>query len=114
MTEGSQAVKTDKIDDGTMKKIRAGGMDLLLARVGDKYYCVDNTCPHMGGDLSRGKLKGTIIECPLHHSQFDLADGHVIQWTSGAMSPLFRVLSKPRPLKTYAVRIEGDQVAIIV
>jgi hypothetical protein len=36
----------------------------------------------MGGRLWEGKLEGTIVTCPLHGSQFDLSDGHVIRWTN--------------------------------
>ena len=28
-----------------------------------------------------GKLDGTIVTCPRHYSQFDLADGRVVRWT---------------------------------
>ena len=97
-----------------MRKVSAGGKNLLIARVGASYYCVDSVCTHMGGDLSKGILKGKVIECPLHHTQFDLSDGHVIRWTDGAMSVLFRAISKPMPLMTYPVKVDGDQVLVMV
>lgn len=40
------------------------GQEILVARVGDNYYSVDNRCPHMGGNLSKGNLEGTIVTCP--------------------------------------------------
>lgn len=109
-----EAGKTDELPDGTMKKLLVEGHEILLARIGDKYYAVDNRCPHLGGNLSRGKLEGTIVTCPNHGSQFDLADGRVVRWTnwSGLISKIGRVLKSPRPLTIYNTKIEDDKVLI--
>jgi len=114
MDDFIEVSREDEIADGAMKKIRADGEDILLARVGDRYYSVDSRCPHMGGDLSRGTLVGSIITCPRHHAQFDLADGHVIRWTdwSGIMLRLAKLVKPPRALKTHEVRIEGGKILI--
>ncbi|MEN4019846.1 MAG: Rieske (2Fe-2S) protein [Methanobacterium sp.] len=66
----------------------------------------------MGGNLSKGKLKGTVVTCPWHHSQFDLTDGHVIRWTdsSGLKLSLSKVLKSPQPLKVYEVKIDGEKI----
>lgn len=107
------AAVTD-LNNGTMKKIHAGGNDLLLARVGDRYYCTDAYCPHLGGDLTEGILAGTILTCPLHHSQFDITDGRVIRWTdlTGAILTVAKHQRPPRPLATYPVKIEGNSVFV--
>src|SRR4030042_4148289 len=56
-----QVATITDLENGSMKKIRAGGQDLLLARVRDRYYCTDAYCPHLGGNLSEGTLTGTIL-----------------------------------------------------
>jgi len=101
-------------ENGSMKKIRAGGQDLLLARVGDRYYCTDAYCPHLGGNLSEGTLTGTVLTCPLHHSQFDISDGHVLRWTDLTGSILVKAKTQrpPRPLRTCPVKIEGNAVLV--
>jgi len=101
--------KTNEPKNGMMKKINVKGKDILLANVEGKYYAVDNRCPHLGGDLSKGKLDGTTIICPKHRSEFDLKDGHVIRWTdwSGIKLNLAKLFRSPKPLKTYFVK-EGD------
>ncbi len=81
MAEFKEVFNIRDIKDGAMKEISVDGRDILLARVGNTYYAADNRCPHMGGNLSEGKLEKTIITCPRHHSQFDLTDGHVVRWT---------------------------------
>lgn len=105
--------KAGELQDGTMKKVNVAGREVLLARAGGKYYCVDSRCPHMGGDLSRGILSGTTLECPLHHSRFELSDGHVIRWLgSGLASGILGHLKGPVPLKTYEVMADGDRILI--
>ena len=107
---------TDELMDGNMKMTSVSGREILLARVGDNYYSADNRCPHMGGNLSTGKLEGTVLTCPNHHSQFDLTDGHVIRWTdwSGLKLSIGKLLKSPRPLRTYEVKINDDKILVDV
>jgi 3-phenylpropionate/trans-cinnamate dioxygenase ferredoxin component len=109
-----QVATVTDLENGSMKKIRAGGQDFLLARVRDRYYCTDAYCPHLGGNLSEGTLTGTILTCPLHHSQFDISDGHVLRWTdlTGSILVAAKNQRPPRPLKTYPVKIEGSAVFV--
>lgn len=99
-----------------MKEVAADGRSILLARVGNIYYAVDGVCPHMGARLSEGRLDGIVLTCPRHGSQFHLSDGHVIRWTSfpGPVSSVAKVIKKPRPLKTYPVKPEGDRILVEV
>ena len=114
MSQFVQVSKTGELGGGTMETVNVEGREVLLARLGDKYYASDNHCPHMGGKLSKGKLEGTVVTCPLHGSQFDLTDGHVVRWLkgSGLTSRIGRVLKSPRPVATYNVRAEDDSILI--
>ncbi len=107
---------TDGLEDGTMKRVDVQGRAILLARVGGKYYAIDNTCPHMGGNLSGGKLEGTVVTCPRHGSQFDVRDGHLIRWMrgSGIASTIGKALKSPRSAVAYNLRTEGDKILIEV
>lgn len=109
-----QVATVTDLENGRMIKIRAGGQDLLLVRVDDRYYCMDAYCPHLGGNLSEGHLSGTILTCPLHHSQFDITDGHVLRWTdlTGSILVAAKNQRPPRPLMTYPVKIEGNAVFV--
>jgi 3-phenylpropionate/trans-cinnamate dioxygenase ferredoxin subunit len=111
-----EAGKTSEFKDGTMKKLQVQGQEILLARVGGRYYAVSNRCPHLGGDLSGGKLEGTVVTCPRHASQFDLRDGKVVRWLkdSGLFSAVGKALKSSRPLKTYNMKIEGDVILLEV
>ena len=110
------AGKAGEIKDGEKKKVGVGGYEIMLARAGGKYYAIANRCPHMGGDLSMGTLTGTMIQCPRHGSQFDITDGHNIRWMKGEglAAAIGKFIKSPRPVKTYQVKIEGDDILIEV
>jgi nitrite reductase/ring-hydroxylating ferredoxin subunit len=102
------------LHDGEMKGVSVGGQDILLARVDNRYYAADSYCPHLRGNLLRGKLEGTIVSCPLQGSRFDLATGKVIYW-AGHTGPHLRSeksLTSLRPLPIYKVKIQGDRVLV--
>lgn len=114
MAEFVEVSGKQEIKSGQMKMISVAGHEILLARVDDDFYAVDNRCPHMGGNLSQGTLEKTIVTCPRHNSQFDLRDGHVVRWTdwSGVKLSLAKMIKSPRPLKTYKVKVEGDKILV--
>ena len=104
--------KRGELTDDAMKEISVEGQDVLLAFIGGKYYATASRCPHMGGNLSKGTLEGTVVTCPVHGSQFDLKDGSVVRWMkgSGILSMLGKAVKSPKPLATYEVKIEGDNI----
>lgn len=103
------AAKTTDIRPGTMKSVAVGGKKLLLAHVDGAFYAMQQRCPHLGGNLSRGKLQGRTVTCPLHKATFDLATGEVID-----VAHLLFLKFKTRQAATYPVRIDGDAVMVDV
>jgi 3-phenylpropionate/trans-cinnamate dioxygenase ferredoxin subunit len=105
---------SDDLAPGTMKAVNIDGRELLLARVGDVFYAADERCPHMRGHLARGVLQGSIVQCPVHGSRFDLTDGRVARWTkaTGVALGLVKALRSPRPLKTYPVKAEEGRLLV--
>jgi 3-phenylpropionate/trans-cinnamate dioxygenase ferredoxin subunit len=110
----TKAATVSELKDGEKKKVILGGAEFMLARVGGSYYALANRCPHLGGDLSAGKLEGTVITCPRHGSQFDVRDGHNIRWTNwgGVGLAVGKILKSPRPARTYNVKVEGQDVLV--
>lgn len=102
--------------EGTMREVKASDKDVLVVRSGGKFYAVAARCSHMGGRLALGKLEGTVVTCPLHGSQFDIADGHVVRWLkgSGALSAIGKAMKGPRGLAVYTIRVNGDRVLVEV
>jgi len=106
--------KTSELQDGAMKQVNVQGHEILIARVGNKYYATNNRCLHLGGNLSQGKLEGTVVTCPLHGSQFDLQDGHVVRWLkgSGLISSMTKALKGDKQLATYKIKSEGASIMV--
>ena len=106
--------KTGEFAAATMKEVSVQGHNILVASIDGKYYATDSRCPHLGGNLSEGKLEGTVVTCPRHQSQFDLRDGKVVRWLkgSGFLSAIGKAMKQPTNLKTYEIKIDGDRIYI--
>jgi 3-phenylpropionate/trans-cinnamate dioxygenase ferredoxin subunit len=109
-----EVARVSDIKNGMIKKVVIGDRAILLAKVQGRLYATDVLCPHLQADLSEGTLLGTVLTCPLHGSEFDIRDGHVVRWTdlSGTLLAYAAKARPPRPLPTYPVRIEGDRVLV--
>jgi nitrite reductase/ring-hydroxylating ferredoxin subunit len=70
-----EVARYEDVLDGTMKHIEIGQKEILIANVAGKIYAIDDRCGHMNAPLSMGKLKGNIVECVLHHAQYDVTTG---------------------------------------
>jgi len=115
MSKFIEVAKIEELKSGTMKMVMAEGREILLARAGDKYYASDSRCPHMKGDLSQGKLEGTVVTCPLHGSQFDISNGQVVRWLRGGlMSKIGSALKLSKDLVVYNVKVEDGKILVEV
>jgi 3-phenylpropionate/trans-cinnamate dioxygenase ferredoxin subunit len=115
MSKFTEVAKIEELKSGTMKMVMAEGREILLARVGDRYYATDDRCPHMKGDLSQGKLEGTVITCPRHGSQFDIANGQAVRWLKGGlMSKIGGALKMSKALTVYNVKAENGRILVEV
>lgn len=108
------AMAADELGSGQMRRVELDEHEFLIARVGTEYYAIDERCPHMHAHLSKGTLEGTIVTCPLHHSQFDVRDGRVIRWTDlpEPIKKAASLLRHARPARAYEVRVEGGRVLV--
>jgi 3-phenylpropionate/trans-cinnamate dioxygenase ferredoxin subunit len=109
-----EVTRTDGLEPGTMREVEVDGHKLLVARVGEEYYVTDARCPHLGGHLAEGALEGTVVTCPRHHSQFDLADGSCVRWTDwkGAVLTVAELAKHPRPLRAFESKVEDGKVLV--
>ena len=114
MSEYIEALPAVEISAGTMTRIEIDDHDLLIANAGGSYYAADAFCPHLHGHLWEGTLEGTVLTCPRHGSQFDLADGHCVRWTewSGAVKSMAEFARHPRPLRVYECVVEDGKVLV--
>jgi nitrite reductase/ring-hydroxylating ferredoxin subunit len=88
------------LSEGQMRAFEVSGRRVTVARVGGSLHAFDDTCTHRQCSLAGGDLEEATVTCPCHGSQFDV--------TTGA------VLNPPatEPVKTYPVRVEGDDLQV--
>ena len=63
------------IPQGKGRVFKFEGRSVAVFRVDDRCFAINNICPHQGGSLGKGKLKGFVVSCPWHHQQFDIRTG---------------------------------------
>ena len=73
--------------EGEPRRVEADGTAVLLVRQGENLYALAETCAHMGGPLSEGKLEDGCVICPWHGSRFALDDGRVLDGPSTFPQP---------------------------
>ena len=93
------AALADLADDAALP-VKLGNRPVALYRLDGKIHALDDVCTHALALLSQGFIEGGAVECPLHGARFDIATG--------------RCLAPPATvdLRTYEVRIEGDEVFV--
>lgn len=67
-----------ELREGQLTRAEWNGSKILLLRRGQRVFAIAETCSHLGGPLSEGKLEGDTVECPWHGSRFSLEDGSVV------------------------------------
>lgn len=96
--EGFQKVaQLDDLASGRSKQVTVNGRVIALFNVDGKFYAIHNSCPHEGGPLANGRLKGYVVACPWHDLAFDVRNG---QGTDGG----------GYCVGSYEVRVEGTDI----
>ncbi len=98
---------TGEIPVGAMKSFQVKEKDVLVLHIEGNYYAIDKKCTHMGGNLSKGKLEGKIVTCPLHGSKFDVTTGKNVQGPKVGFIKL-----RTGDLGIYPVKIENEKIQI--
>jgi len=64
---------------------------LVLANVDGSFHALQDCCGHRRAPLSRGRLDGHLIECPLHFARFDVRTGRLVDGPVSADVPVYAV-----------------------
>ncbi len=78
MSEYITVATVAEIDDGSTRLVEVDDRLVILSRMGDDFYCIDDVCTHDGGTLSDGPHEGCEIACPRHGAKFDLRNGKAL------------------------------------
>jgi nitrite reductase/ring-hydroxylating ferredoxin subunit len=91
----------DLADDSAIA-VEIDGVPVCIARSEGDVFAISEVCSHADVNLSDGEVEAGTVECWLHGSRFDLRTGR----PTG--------LPANRPVPTYPVKIDGDDVYIAV
>jgi len=97
--EFHKVAKTADVVEGKGTIVAVDDLKIALFRCEGTIYAIRNQCPHMGGDLGDGTLEGDIVRCPWHGWPINVKTGQHPQ------APVVAV-------RTYPVRVEGDDVHV--
>ena len=93
--------KLSDLAEGRGRLVRLRGRDIALFRVGGEVFALDDACPHRGGSLACGEVRGGVVHCPVHAWPFDLRTGRCPEVLGAAV-------------RAYPVRVEGGEVRVEV
>ena len=85
---------------GEMKFAAVDSQRIVLANVEGRFYALRDVCGHRNAPLSRGRLIGHLIECPLHFALFDVRTGKLVDGPISTDVP------------AYEVRVDGETVYV--
>jgi 3-phenylpropionate/trans-cinnamate dioxygenase ferredoxin subunit len=95
--------KQSELAEGEMRIVEADGRKIGVFRCsGGELMAIEDRCSHDDGPLAEGEFDpaSCTVECPRHGSLFDLRSGKP------------RTLPAYRPVETFAVRVEDDEIKL--
>jgi len=95
-----RACSLSELAEDSAIRIELAGRPVCIARSGGEVFALSDVCSHADVALSEGDVEDGQIECWLHGSLFDLRTGE----PSG--------LPAVRPVPTFPVTVEGDDVLV--
>jgi len=86
---------------GAVTEIDLGGDLYALCNVGGRLSAIGGTCPHRGGPLGQGAMRGDNVVCPWHAWEWNCQTG------ANDFNP-------DQKVPVYAVRLDGDDILLDV
>ncbi len=95
-----RVAKTSEVPDGEVIGVEIEGTPVAIYNLEGEFFATHNVCTHAFALLSDGYVDDGKIECPLHQGVFDIRSGEAEE------GPV------DEDLKTFAVKVEGDDLLI--
>jgi len=100
VSEFVSVAKLEDVPENALVGVVAGDQAVVLVNREGTIYALEDRCSHEEFPLSSGDLAGGEITCVLHGARFDIETG------------LPRALPAVLPVRTYEVRVEGDDIQV--
>jgi 3-phenylpropionate/trans-cinnamate dioxygenase ferredoxin subunit len=78
MREWEKVALADEMAPGGRKSVVVDELPALLIRLGDEFFCIEDTCTHDGQAMTNGPVDDCQITCPRHGARFDLRTGQAL------------------------------------
>lgn len=74
---------------------------VVIVRLGEEFFCLDDVCTHDGGPLGEGELdsEGCLV-CPRHGARFDVRTGDAV------------TMPATEATVTHEVRVDGEDILL--
>lgn len=77
MADWRRLVQAADVPPGHRRLADLDGERLIVVNLDGVYHAIEDRCPHDGGSLADGELRGCEIVCPRHGARFDVTTGAV-------------------------------------
>lgn len=91
--------RLEDLPDGHGWLVEVEGQEIAVFRRGESVSALENVCPHRGGPLAFGDVRGGLVYCPLHAWGFELDTG---------ACPEFPGVT----VRRFTVHVEGGEVLV--
>jgi nitrite reductase (NADH) small subunit len=75
------------------------GQIAVFRTIENRFFAIEDRCPHKGGPLSQGIVHGAQVTCPLHNWVISLKTGMALGADEGSV-------------RTFALKVEGGKLFI--
>lgn len=75
MDEWFELTGISEIAPDSGRTLRVQDKDVAVFVVNGALMAMEDSCPHAGASLGRGKLEGCVVKCPAHGMKFDVRNG---------------------------------------
>lgn len=99
MDDFVKVATTDQVPDNEGLILEVDGYPIAIFHVGDRYYAVEDVCPHQESSFEGGELEENIVTCPLHGWKLDVVSGESLE-------------AKGIKNETYEVKVVGTEIYI--
>ena len=102
------------ISPGQRKVTKVEGNKIIVFHLDSGFFATEASCPHMRLPLGKGAmLERDVLQCPIHRAKFCVKTGDIKEWACFPPGiQLLNVVRGEKPLKTYPVHIDNDEVFV--
>ena len=95
----TRVATTAELQPGQSKRVEVDGEPVAVFNIGGKFYAIHDTCVHRGGPLNEGTIEGTVVTCPWHGWEYDVAAGKCVTNPSAKIA-------------CYTVKVQGADIVV--